>query len=318
MFYQITSLQTGPAACKLISMPELPDIAAYISALQVRIIGQPLSRVRLLSPFLLRTVQPPLTSVDGCTVRELRRIGKRIAIGVDNDSWLVLHLMIAGRLHWRPADVKLGGRNNLAAFDFPNGSLVLSEAGSKRRASLHILSGEEALRLMDPGGVDVFTSDLESFRAALTFENRTLKRALTDPRLVDGIGNAYSDEILHAAQMSPVTLTHKLDPQEWVRLYAATRNTLKLWVDRLRAEAAAGFPENVTAFRKDMAVHGRYGEPCPKCGEQVQRIRYADNETNYCPRCQTHGKVLADRSLSRLLRSDWPRTLEELEALKRR
>jgi formamidopyrimidine-DNA glycosylase len=299
-------------------MPELPDIAAYISALEPRIVGQPLQRVRLPSAFLLRTAQPPITSVEGCIVREVRRIGKRIAVGVENDFWLVLHLMLAGRLHWRPPEAKLAGRNNLAAFDFPSGSLVLTEAGTKRRASLHILSGEEGLRSVDPGGIDVFTSDLQSFRAKLTLENRTLKRALTDPRLVSGIGNAYSDEILYAAQLSPVTLTHKLEPHEWERLFAAMRDTLELWVDRLRTEAEANFPENVTAFRKDMAVHGRYGEPCLRCGEKIQRIRYAGNETNYCARCQTGGKVLADRSLSRLLRSDWPRTLEELEALKRR
>jgi formamidopyrimidine-DNA glycosylase len=226
--------------------------------------------------------------------------------------------MIAGRLHWRPSAAKLSGRQNLAALDFPNGSLVLTEAGTKRRASLHVLAGEEGLRSIDPGGIEIFASDLTSFRAALTAENRTLKRALTDPRLVSGIGNAYSDEILHAAQLSPITLTHKLEPHEWEKLFAATRQTLGLWIDQLRAEAGVGFPEKVTAFRKDMAVHGRYGQPCPRCGEKVQRIRYADNETNYCARCQTGGKVLADRGLSRLLRSDWPRTLEELEALKRR
>ena len=299
-------------------MPELPDIAAYISALEPRIVGQPLRRVRLPSAFLLRTAQPPVANVEGCLVRELRRIGKRIAIGVENDLWLVLHLMIAGRLHWRPPEAKLAGRNNLAAFDFPDGSLVLTEAGTRRRASLHILRGEEGLRSVDPGGIDIFTSDLNLFRATLTLENRTLKRALTDPRLVSGIGNTYSDEILHAAQLSPVTLTHKLEPHEWERLFAATRYTLQFWVDRLRAEAEAAFPEKVTAFRSGMVVHGRYGEPCPRCGEKIQRIRYADNETNYCARCQTGGKVLADRSLSRLLRSDWPRTLEELEALKRR
>jgi formamidopyrimidine-DNA glycosylase len=298
-------------------MPELPDIAAYISALEPRVIGQPIEGVRLASPFLLRTVQPPIGDVTGRVVRELRRIGKRIAIGVEGDLWLVLHLMIAGRLHWRPPEAKLGGRNNLAAFDFPTGSLVLSEAGTKHRASLHVLRGEEGLFSIDPGGIDVLASDLASFRAALTAENRTLKRALTDPRLVSGIGNAYSDEILHAAQLSPIALTHKLNQDQWERLFAATRHVLDFWVDRLREEAAAGFPEKVTAFRKDMAVHGRYGEACPRCGEKIQRIRYADNETNYCARCQTGGKLLADRSLSRLLRSDWPRTLEELEALKR-
>ncbi len=298
-------------------MPELPDIAAYITALEPRIVAQPLDRVRLASPFLLRTAQPPITSVEGRVVRELRRIGKRIAIGVEGDLWLVLHLMIAGRLHWRPPPAKLAGRHSLAAFDFPNGSLVLTEAGTKHRASLHVLAGEEGLRSVDPGGIDIFASDLSSFRDALTFENRTLKRALTDPRLLSGIGNAYSDEILHAAELSPITLTRKLEPHEWEKLFAAARHTLGLWIDRLRAEAEAGFPEKVTAFRKEMAVHGRYGQPCPRCGEKIQRIRYADNETNYCARCQTGGKVLADRALSRLLGSDWPRTLDELEALKR-
>ncbi len=299
-------------------MPELPDITAYISALESRILGRPLEHVRIGSPFLLRTAQPPLASVEGHRVRELRRIGKRIGIGVDNDLWLVLHLMIAGRLHWRSPGAKLAGRNTLAAFDFPDGSLVLTEAGSKRRASLHVLSGEDGLHSIDPGGIEIFSSDVSSFRAALTAENRTLKRALTDPHIVSGIGNAYSDEILHAAQLSPILLTHKLKSDDWERLFEATHDTLQLWTDRLKAEANAGFPEKVTAFRKGMAVHGRYGEPCPKCGEKVQRIRYADNETNYCAVCQTGGKVLADRSLSRLLREDWPRTLEELEALKRR
>jgi formamidopyrimidine-DNA glycosylase len=299
-------------------MPELPDISAYIAALEARIVGQPLERVRLASVFLLRTVDPPLTSVDGRTVVALRRIGKRIAIGVEGDLWLVLHLMIAGRLHWKPPNAKLAGRNALAAFDFPNGSLTLTEAGSKRRASLHVVRGEEGLYSIDPGGVEVFETDEDGFRAALTLENRTLKRVLTDPRLVSGIGNAYSDEILHAAHMSPVTLTHKLKPEDWERLFAATRSTLSLWMERLRKEAEKSFPEGVTAFRPEFAVHGKYDQPCPRCGEKVQRIRYADNETDYCARCQTGGKVLADRSLSRLLGTDWPRTLDELEALKRR
>jgi formamidopyrimidine-DNA glycosylase len=299
-------------------MPELPDISAYISALESRIVGQPLEHIRLNSAFLLRTAQPPLASVEGRTVRELRRIGKRIVIGVEDDLWLALHLMIAGRLHWQPPAAKLSGRRSLAAFDFPRGSLVLTEAGTKHRASLHVLQGEQGLRSIDPGGIDIFSSDLNSFRAALSAENHTLKRALTDPRLVSGIGNAYSDEILHAAQLSPIALTQKLAPDEWERLFSATRHTIGYWVDRLGAEAKAGFPEKVTAFRKGMAVHGRYGEPCPRCGDKVLRIRYADKETNYCARCQTGGKVLADRSLSRLLGSDWPRTLEELEALKRR
>jgi formamidopyrimidine-DNA glycosylase len=299
-------------------MPELPDIAAYITALESRIIGQPIERVRLGSPFLLRTVQPPITHVEGRPVRELRRIGKRLAIGVEGDLWLVLHLMIAGRLHWKNPGAKLAGRRSLAAFDFPSGSLVLTEAGTKHRASLHVVSGEEGLGFVDPGGIEIFSSDLKAFQKALTAENRTLKRALTDPRILSGIGNAYSDEILHAAQLSPIALTHKLKPNEWEKLFAATTDTLRLWVDRLVAEARGAFPENVTAFRNEMAVHGRYGQPCPRCGEKIQRIRYADNETNYCARCQTGGKVLADRSLSRLLGSDWPRTLEELEALKRR
>jgi formamidopyrimidine-DNA glycosylase len=299
-------------------MPELPDIAAYLSALNERIVGQPLERVRIGSPFLLRTASPPIAEAEGHTVIGLRRIGKRVAIGLDNDLWLVLHLMIAGRLHWRPKGAKLKGRNNLAAFDFPNGSLVLTEAGTKRRASLHVVKGEEALGSLDPGGIEVFDSDQTAFRAAMTVENRTLKRALTDPRILSGIGNAYSDEILHAARLSPITLTSKLSPEEWGRLYAATRETLRLWMDRLGAEATKGFPEKVTAFRQDMAVHGRFGQPCPRCGEPVQRIRYADNETNYCAKCQTGGRVLADRALSRLLGADWPRTLDELEALKRR
>jgi formamidopyrimidine-DNA glycosylase len=298
-------------------MPELPDISAYLSALEERIVGQPLEHVRIASAFLLRTAQPPVSDAEGHGVSELRRIGKRIAIGLDNDVWLVLHLMIAGRLHWRPRGAKLAGRNNLAAFDFPNGSLVLTEAGTKRRASLHVFKGEGALASADPGGIDVFAGDLAAFRAALTLENRTLKRALTDPRIVSGIGNAYSDEILHAAQLSPVTLTNKLTPEEWSRLFAATRETLRLWIDRLRIESRKNFPEKVTAFRADMAVHGRYGKPCPRCGEPVQRIRYADHETNYCAKCQTGGRVLADRALSRLLGKDWPRTLDELETLKR-
>ena len=313
-----TSCQIRALPCKLIGMPELPDISAYITALESRIVGPPMTRIRLASPFLLRTVEPPLASAEGRTVRKLRRVGKRIAIGMEGDLWLVLHLMIAGRLHWRSSNVKLAGRQSLAAFDFPNGSLVLTEAGAKRRASLHVVSGEAALNSFDAGGIDVFESDLDSFRMVLSAENHTLKRALTDPRLLSGIGNAYSDEILHAAQLSPLTLTQKLTPPEWGRLYTATRETLQLWIVRLRDEAQSAFPEKVTAFRKGMAAHGRFGQPCPRCGERVLRIRYADKETNYCARCQTGGKVLADRGLSRLLGSDWPRTLEELEALKRR
>ena len=299
-------------------MPELPDISAYITALEPRIIGQRLEGVRFGSVFLLRTVDPPIAATEGKVVVKLRRVGKRIAIGVEGDLWLVLHLMIAGRLHWKAPQARLSGRNALAAFDFPNGSLVLTEAGSKRRASLYVLRGEDGLRSIDPGGVEIFETDLAGFRSALSLENRTLKRAMTDPRLISGVGNAYSDEILHAAQLSPIALTHKLKDEEWERLFAATRSTLTLWMDRLRTEAEKSFPEKVTAFRPEMAVHGRFGLPCPRCGEKVQRIRYADNETNYCARCQTGGKVLADRSLSRLLGSDWPRTLDELEALKRR
>jgi formamidopyrimidine-DNA glycosylase len=299
-------------------MPELPDISAYIAALEPRIVGEAIEQVRLASPFLLRTVDPPIAAIEGKKVRELRRIGKRIAMGVEEDLWLVLHLMIAGRLHWRARNAKLGGRNYLAAFDFPNGSLVLTEAGARRRASLHVLRGEGSLRDVDPGGIDVFAASLSEFQSALTAENRTLKRALTDPRILSGIGNAYSDEILHAAQLSPITHTRKLTHEEWKRLFTATRTTLQRWIDQLQREAQTNFPEKVTAFRKDMAVHGRFGQPCPRCGDPIQRIRYADNETNYCARCQTGGKVLADRSLSRLLGDDWPRTLDELEALKRR
>jgi len=314
-------------------VPELPDITAYITALEPRILGATLEHVRLQSVFVLRTADPPIAAVEGRKVRELRRIGKRIAIGVEGDLppqrqepvvgdpgllWLVIHLMIAGRLHWRPPKAKLSGRQALLALDFSDGTLVLTEAGSKRRASVYVLRGEQALRDIDPGGIEVFSSDLDAFRAALTQENRTLKRALTDPRIISGVGNAYSDEILHAAQLSPIALTHKLKPEEWERLFTATRFTLELWTARLSSEARKKFPEGVTAFRPEMAVHGRFGQPCPSCGKPIQRIRYADNETNYCPACQTGGKLLADRSLSRLLGSDWPRTLDELEALKRR
>ena len=306
-------------------MPELPDISAYLTALEERVLGRRLVTVRVASAFLLRTAVPPLASADGRKVVALQRIGKRIAFGLEGypDTkeqrlWLVLHLMIAGRLHWKAAGAKLAGRNALAAFDFENGSLVLTEAGSKRRASLFVLQGEAGLESVDPGGLEVMSSDLAAFREALTTENRTLKRALTDPRILSGIGNAYSDEILHAAQMSPIQQTRKLTDAEWERLHSATLSTLQLWIERLGAETKNGFPEKVTAFRPDMAVHGRYNLPCPRCGDPVLRIRYADNETNYCARCQTGGKVLADRSLSRLLGSDWPRTLDELEALKRR
>ena len=302
-------------------MPELPDIAAYLSALETRVLGKRLEGLRVASPFLLRTVRPRVEDLEGQAITALRRVGKRIAFGFENGMWAVLHLMIAGRLHWRGVGAKLGGKNNLAAFDFAEGSLVLTEAGAKRRASLYLFGSEEEMRTVDPGGVDVFAIELEEFEAALKVENRTLKRALTDPRILSGIGNAYSDEILHAARLSPILQTHKMATQEWERLFATARETLQLWIDRFVAEAGRGFPEKVTAFRKEMAVHGKFGEPCPRCGAPVQRIRYADNETNYCPVCQTGGKVLADRSLSRLLArfwKDWPKTLDELEALKRK
>jgi formamidopyrimidine-DNA glycosylase len=301
-------------------VPELPDISAYIHALETRILGQTLERVRLGSAFVLRTVDPPTGAAEGHTITALRRIGKRIAIAVDNDVWLVIHLMIAGRLHWKAAGAKLGGRNAILALDFANGTLLLTEAGSKRRASLHMVRGEQGLREMDPGGIEIFAPDttLDSFRAALTRENHTLKRSLTDPRVISGVGNAYSDEILHGAKLSPLVQTQKLKPEEWERLFATTRTMLGDWMNRLRQEAAKSFPEKVTAFRPEFAVHGKFGQPCPRCGSTVQRIRYADNETNYCPVCQTGGKVLADRSLSRLLGADWPRTLDELEALKRK
>jgi formamidopyrimidine-DNA glycosylase len=296
-------------------VPELPDIVVYIEALEKRILGQPLEHVRLASPFLLRSVDPPLSRVEGKTVRQFRRIGKRIAIGLDDDFWLVLHLMIAGRLHWRPPGAKVSRPRGLAGFDFPNGSLVLTEAGSKKRASLHVVSGEAGLGALDPGGLEVLEADLERFTAVLTSSNHTLKRALTDPRSFSGIGNAYSDEILFEARLSPVALTQRLKADEIGRLYNAIRRSLTEWVERLRAESRDEFPEKVTAFREGMAVHGRYQQPCPRCGAKIQRIRYADNETNYCAICQTGGKLLADRSLSRLLRQDWPKTLDELELL---
>jgi formamidopyrimidine-DNA glycosylase len=301
-------------------VPELPDISAYIHALETRVLGQALEHVRLGSAFVLRTVDPPVSAAEGHAVTALRRIGKRIAIGVDNDVWLVIHLMIAGRLHWKPAGAKLGGRNAILALDFQNGTLLLTEAGSKRRASLHMVRGEQGLREMDPGGIEIFAPDttLDTFRAALTRENHTLKRSLTDPRVISGVGNAYSDEILHRAKLSPLAQTQKLKPEEWERLYAAVRAELAEWMDRLHHDAEKSFPDKVTAFRPEFAVHGKFGQPCPRCGNPVQRIRYADNETNYCPVCQIGGKVLADRSLSRLLGADWPRTLEELEALKRK
>jgi formamidopyrimidine-DNA glycosylase len=297
-------------------MPELPDITVYLEALEARILDRPLEGVRLASPFLLRTHDPPLKAVHGRQVRQLRRLGKRIAIGLEDELWLVLHLMIAGRLHWREPGARLAGRHALAAFDFPNGALTMTEAGAKKRASLHVLRGEDALRAQDPGGLEVFEADLEAFRSALLRENHTLKRALTDPRLFSGIGNAYSDEILHRARLSPLAMTERLGADETLRLHEATRAALADWTERLRRHYGASFPEKVTAFRPDMAVHGRYGQPCPVCGTAVQRIRYAENETNYCPRCQTGGQLLADRSLSRLLRKDWPRTIDELERLR--
>jgi formamidopyrimidine-DNA glycosylase len=299
-------------------MPELPDIEAYLFALRQRILHQRLEHIRLGSPFLLRTVTPPVTEAEGQLVTDLRRIGKRIAIRLENDVWLVLHLMIAGRLHWREANAKLVARRTLAAFDFADGTLTLTEAGSKRRASLHVIRGEQALEVLDPGGLDVLNAPFEDFKARLTVENHTLKRALTDPRTLSGIGNAYSDEILHAANLSPIAQTAKLTEAQWQALHHATHQTLELWRDRFVAEAAKAFPEKVTAFRPEMAVHGRYNQPCPRCAAPIQRIRYADNETNYCPTCQTDGKLLADRSLSRLLGKDWPKTLDGLELLKRK
>jgi formamidopyrimidine-DNA glycosylase len=299
-------------------MPELPDITIYIEALNRRVVGRVLERVRITQPNLLRTADPPVSAVEGARVRELRRLGKRIAFGFEGDLWLVLHLMIAGRLHWREPGVKLRRKFDSAAFDFDDGALVLTEAGSKKRAALHLAAGEDGLREHDPGGLEVFDADVDAFTAALTRGNHTLRRALTDPRIFSGIGNAYSDEILHRARLSPVTLTGRLAPGDIGRLYHATRAVLTEWTDRLRDEAAGELPEKVTAFREEMAVHGRYGKPCPDCETPVQRIRYASNETNYCPQCQTGGKLLADRVLSRLLKKDWPRTLDELEELRRR
>lgn len=299
-------------------MPELPDIMVYLEALEARTSGRRLERVRITSPFLLRTVSPPLGVLEGKRVRDLRRVGKRIAIGFENDCWLVLHLMIAGRLHWREPGAKLAQRQAIAAFDFDSGTLTLTEAGSRKRASLHLVEGDAGLEALDPGGLEPLDATGDEFGARLASENHTLKRALTDPHLFSGIGNAYSDEILHAAQLSPAALTTRLTSAEVGRLYEATRATLLDWIGRLRADARGGFPEKVTAFREGMAVHGRFGKACPRCGAKVQRIRYADNETNYCARCQTGGKLLADRSLSRLLKQDWPRTLEELEALTRK
>lgn len=298
-------------------MPELPEIEVYLSALRPRIQGQPLEAARLASPFLLRTVEPPLASLPGRRVESLRRLGKRIVFGLEGELFAVLHLMIGGRLHWKAHGAKIPGRVGLAAFDFPTGTLTLTEAGSKKRAALHLVAGEEGLAAHDPGGLEVLEADLDAFRAALTVENHTLKRALTDPRLLSGIGNAWSDEILHRAKLSPFQLTRNLTPEETEALFQACRSVLTEWIERLRAEAGDAFPEKVTAYQKGMAVHGRYGQPCPVCGTPVQRLVYADSEANYCPGCQTGGRLLADRALSRLLKQDWPKTLEELEARKR-
>lgn len=296
-------------------MPELPDITVYLEALERRVVGEVLERIRVLDGFVLRTAVPPVSALEGLRVERLRRLGKRIALGFANGRWLVLHLMIAGRLQWTPAATTLAKKipNTLVQFVFPGGTLTLTEAGTKHRASLHVVADEAGLAAHERGGLDVLAATPAEFGAALTRENHTLKRSLTDPRLFSGIGNAYSDEILHAARLSPVTLTSKLKPAEMVRLHDATRRTLELWTQRLRDEAANGFPSKVTAFRPEMAVHGKFGQPCPVCGTKVQRIRYAENEVNYCPRCQTGGKLLADRSLSRLLKGDWPKTIEELE-----
>ncbi len=296
-------------------MPELPDLAVYIEALDSRVSGRTLTALRIANPFLLRTVEPPARDAVGRAVTGLRRIGKRIAIGFEGDLHLVLHLMIAGRLHWLAAGAKLPGKRGLAAFDFPNGTLTLTEAGSKRRAALHAMRGESGLAGLDPGGIEPLTASRAAFAAALRRESHTLKRALTDPRLFAGIGNAYSDEILFHAGLSPVTLTGRLSEDDIDRLHAATQKTLNDWIDRLRTQAGGDFPEKVTAFRSEMAVHGRYRQPCPVCATPVQRIVRADNECNYCPRCQTGGRVLADRALSRLLHKDWPRTVEELEEM---
>ena len=295
-------------------MPELPDITDYIRALEARLLGEPLLGVRRSSPFLLRSVEPPLSAFEGREVCEFRRLGKRIAFGFQGDLWLVLHLMIAGRLHWKPTGAEIPGKRGLAAFDFPQGSLILTEAGSKKRASLHALQGRDAMLAQHPGGLEILETEAAAFAAALRRENHTVKRALTDQRVFSGVGNAYSDEILHRARLSPIAMTSKLSDAEVARLYAAARETLETWCRRLSAETGEGFPEKVTAFRPEMAVHGKYGQPCPDCGTQVQRIRHASNETNYCPRCQTEGRILADRSLSRLLKSDWPRNIEELES----
>ena len=294
-------------------MPEYPDVSVYVTCLAERVVGRPLERLRLASPFVLRTFDPPPRELEGRTVLGVRRLGKRIVLALEGDLFAVIHLMIAGRLHWKDPGAKIPGKVGLFAFDFPNGTLTLTEAGTKKRASLHLVRGEGALGAIDRGGIEVMDVTRDAFAEALRRENHTIKRSLTDPRILSAIGNAYSDEILHAAKLSPVRLTQQMKDEEIDRLYAATRTTLEAWTARLRAEAETGFPEKVTAFRPEMAVHGKYGKPCPVCGVPVQRIVHAENETNYCPGCQTGGKLLADRALSRLLKSDWPRTLEELE-----
>jgi formamidopyrimidine-DNA glycosylase len=299
-------------------VPELPDVNVYVEALRKRIVGRKFVRAIVKSPFLLRSAEPPLSATFEKVVHDIRRVGKRIAIGVDDNLWLVLHLMIAGRLHWATTKPKLGSRNNLAAFEFDNGWLWLTEAGTQRRASLTVVTGDEGLQSLSAGGIEPLDASLDAFATALRAENHTLKRALTDPHIFSGIGNAYSDEILHRAQLSPIAMSQKLTDEETARLYDATRAILIEWTDRLRAEAGDGFPEGVTAFRPEMAVHGRYHQPCPRCGANIQRIRYASNETNYCAQCQTGGRLLADRALSRLMHQDWPRTLDELEDLKKR
>jgi len=298
-------------------MPELPDVEAYLAALRPRITDARLGRVRLANPFVLRSVDPPVSAVAGRVVVGLRRLGKRLVVALEDELFVVIHLMIAGRLHWREAGARAPGKIGLAAFDFSTGTLVLTEAGTKRRAALHLVRGEAALAEHDPGGLDVFTADLAAFRDALQAENHTRKRVLTGPRVFSGIGNAYSDEILHAARLSPVRLTSQMEGEEIARLREATRRVLREWTERLSREAVDRFPEHVTAFREEMAVHGRYGKPCPDCGAPVQRIVHAENEVNYCARCQTGGRLLADRALSRLLKSDWPKTLEEMEERRR-
>ena len=299
-------------------MPELPDVELYVHALSARVIGQPLERIRLGSPFIVRTIEPSPDMLEGKTVREIRRMGKRIVIGLDDDLWIVIHLMIAGRLRWRDRGAAIPGKVGLAAFDFPSGTVVFTEAGSRRQASIHIVRGSEDVKAMDPGGVEIADIPLDTFSTLLREENHTLKRVLTDPHVFSGIGNAFSDEILHAARLSPLKLSQSLNDEEIEVLYRATREVLAMWTTRLREETGEDFPEKVTAFREGMAVHGRYGKPCPVCGAPVQRIVYATNEANYCSRCQTGGKLLSDRALSRLLREDWPKTLDELENRRRK